>query len=255
METAVITGASRGIGNALAVLMLRKGYKVLGISRTVAKNCIGHDRFYHCPADLSELPAATEPLKQFFFHDHGLTRVARLFLNAGVFGQRIAPMAAVPYEDIDYVMRLNVWANKLLLDLLLEGGVKIETCVASSSIAGVRARAGFSSYAISKAALNMMMKLYAQENPSTFFAVLGLCFVDTRLSRHILNAPLEGDFPEIVALRGRAETEGYLVSPEQRALEVDSILSGRPRQFLTSGEFVDLRAFQQMMMESASKAV
>jgi NAD(P)-dependent dehydrogenase (short-subunit alcohol dehydrogenase family) len=255
METAIITGASQGIGNALAVLMLRRGYKVLGISRTVAKNCIDHDHFYPCRVDLSDFPAATERLKQFFFHDHGLTRVARLFLNAGVFGQRIAPMAAVPYDDFDYVMRLNVWANKLLLDLLFAGGVSIETCVVSSSIAGVRARAGFSSYAISKAAVNMMMKLYAQENPSTFFAVLGLCFVDTRLSRHILTAPLEGDFPEIVALRGRAETEGYLVSPEQRALDIESILSGRPRQHLTSGEFIDLRAFQRMMVESASKAV
>lgn len=225
----------------MARLMLEQGHRVFGISRSAPLQCMGHPNFHYCPADLSDLPAAAEHLAR-FFRQHSVDRVWRLFLNAGLFSQRIAPMQDVAQADLDYLMKVNVWANKMLLDLLLNQGVHIDTCVISSSIAGVRARNGFNGYAISKAALNMMIKLYALENPEIFFAVLGLCFVDTRLSFHVLHAPLEGDFPEIVALRERAKNNGYLVPAEQRARDVDAVLSGPLRDRITSGNFVEMRS-------------
>jgi benzil reductase ((S)-benzoin forming) len=245
LKNVIITGVSHGIGNALARLMLEKGCRVFGISRTIPQNCLRHPNFHHASVDLADLPAATERLTRFLIGQHGIDRVSRLFLNAGLFSQRIAPMTNVALEDIQYLMTVNVWANKMILDLLLGSGVAIETCIVSASIAGVRARSGFNGYAISKATLNMMMKLYALENPETFFAVLGLCLVDTRLGRHVLNTPLEGDFPESVSLRERAKTKGYLATAEQRALDIDALISGNFREVLPNGEFVDIRSLQK----------
>lgn len=244
MQNVIITGVSRGIGNALARLMLKKGCSVFGISRSIPQNCLRDPNFHYAAIDLSDLPRAAERLTQFLITQHRIEKTWRVFLNAGLFGGRVAQMKAIAVEDINYVMAVNVWANKVLLDVLLGAGVEIDSCVVSSSIAGVRARRGFNSYAISKAALNMMMKLYALENPEVFFAVLGLCFVDTRLSRQLLTAPLEGDFPESVALRERAKTDGYLVTPEQRALDIDALFSGNFREVITSGDFVEIRSLQ-----------
>jgi benzil reductase ((S)-benzoin forming) len=247
LENVIITGASHGIGNSLAHLMLNKGCRVFGISRSIPRDLLKHPHFHFCSVDLSDLPAATERLANFLLREHRIQHVWRLFLNAGLFSQRIAPMKNVPLADIDYLMKVNVWANKMLLDLLLGSSVTIDSCVVSSSIAGVRARSGFNGYAISKSALNMTMKLYALENPSIFFAVLGLCFVDTRLGRHVLNTPLEGDFPENLALRERAKNRGYLATAEQRALDVDAALSTTVREHITSGDFIEIRSLEPLL--------
>nr|GEU28544.1 hypothetical protein [Tanacetum cinerariifolium] len=110
-----------------------------------------------------------------------------------------------------------------ILDELLRHRVALDTCIFSTSIAGVRARAGNSGYALSKATLNMLGKLYALENPQVFFSVLGMCNVDTHLSRTIATLPLEGPFPEIVQLRERAHAiSGYVppVKPTITPIEV-----------------------------------
>jgi alcohol dehydrogenase len=241
LENVIITGASHGIGFALAQLMLHQGHRVFGFSRSAPSGLLDNPDFHYCQVDMADLSGATEQLTAYLLGKQRISNIWRLYLNAGQFSQRIAPMKDVTLADLDYLMKVNVWANKMVLDLLLGNGVSIETCVVSASIAGVRARAGFNGYAISKGALNMMMKLYALENPATFFAVLGLCLVDTRLSRHVLLAPLEGDFPENVALRERAKGDGYLATPEQRALDIDNALAGQMRGRIISGEFTDIR--------------
>src|SRR5579872_663480 len=118
MENVIITGSSRGIGNALARLMLQKGCRVFGISRSAPENCVRRENYHHCSVDLADTSGATERLTDFLFRRHGLRRVERLFLNAGLFGERIAPANAVAFSEMEYVMKVNVWANKLLLDLL-----------------------------------------------------------------------------------------------------------------------------------------
>jgi benzil reductase ((S)-benzoin forming) len=120
-------------------------------------------------------------------------------------------------------------------------------------VAGVRARAGMGGYAISKAALNMMMKLYALENPSTFFAVLGLCNIKTGLFERILHSPANAEeFPDVAALQQRAQGDGYLVSPQQRARDVYAVLTGPLRQYLISGELTDMRGLLARDVSRAS---
>ena len=242
MSHVVITGVSSGIGCALAHLYLEKGCSVFGVSRTVPECLIGRKNFYFCAMDLSEVNDVSGKIGRFLIEEHGLTRIEFLFLNAGQFSQRIASVKDTPQAEIDYLMRLNVWSNKSVLDCLFTGGIDIDTCVFSASIAGVRGRAGNNGYALSKSTLHMLAKLYALENPATFFFVLGMCLVDTRLTRDAATMPIEGDFPEMRLLRERAKLSGYTVSAQERARTIHSLLAGNLKSQAKSGDFVEIRA-------------
>jgi benzil reductase ((S)-benzoin forming) len=87
----------------------------------------------------------------------------------------------------------------------------------------------------------MLMQLYALEHPETYFAVLGLCNVETALSRRIRTLPLEGDFAEIEKLRQRGTQPGYVVSAPSRAEDVCRLLAQGLRQQLPSGQFAEIR--------------
>jgi NAD(P)-dependent dehydrogenase (short-subunit alcohol dehydrogenase family) len=222
--------------------MLDKGMRVFGVSRTIPQDLLRNSNFHHVQVDLSDSKAASERLADYFIRQQQLDRVAYLFLNAGVFGSQVQKVSDISLPDIKNVVDINLWTNKVVLDVFFRSGVPIETCCVSASVAGVRARAGMGSYAISKAALNMMMRLYALENPSTFFAVLGLCSLKTGLFERILYPPVsEGEFPDVALLQQRAHVDGYLVSPQQRAGDIFTVLNGPLRQHLISGEFTDMR--------------
>jgi NAD(P)-dependent dehydrogenase (short-subunit alcohol dehydrogenase family) len=237
----LITGTSRGIGNALARQLLTQGRTVYGVSRTLPTNLLGHPQYAHLTVDLAQTGDLCDAVLEKLIRKHGIARLGHVFLNAGQFSPRIAPMNQVPLSEIQGLVDANVWANKVLLDTLIGHGIAMGTCVVSSSIAGARARAGNSGYAISKAMLNMMMQLYALENPSTYFAVLGLCNVDTALARRIGALPLEGCFPEIEKLRTRGAAPGYLATADDRAIHILRLLSlGLPER-LESGQFAEVR--------------
>ena len=50
-KTIVISGASRGIGNAAAHFFLSSGYRVIGISRSASE--INHPQFFHANCDVT----------------------------------------------------------------------------------------------------------------------------------------------------------------------------------------------------------
>ena len=81
---AVVTGASSGIGAAIAARLLDEGWRVTGISRTAPPHA--DDRLRWLPADLArpeELPAALTPMAEdgpldALVHAAGVQRSARL---------------------------------------------------------------------------------------------------------------------------------------------------------------------------------
>ena len=242
MINVLITGVSSGIGHALAKHYLESGACVYGLSRRHPPDLIAHPRFRFCPVDLAVPLTAQAALQRFLLDTQGLTVLDYAFLNAGRFSQRIARVSDVRLADIQQLMDINVWANKTVLDVLLHGGVSIRNCIFSASIAGVRARAGNSGYALSKATLNMLAKLYALEHPDVFFAAIGLCSVDTALSQDVLSLPIDGNFPAIANLRQRNLEPDYLASPQQRAYQLDQLLQGPLQKLLESGDFVEIRS-------------
>ncbi|MBJ9974794.1 SDR family NAD(P)-dependent oxidoreductase [Pseudomonas sp. S75] len=235
MAQVFITGVSTGIGLALARLHLARGDEVWGVSRRAPIDLITHPRLHFRALDLcAEDPG--QSLVQAFI---GETAFDTAYLNAGTFGAAPELASQTSVDAFRSVLELNLVAVKWVLDRLLCRQASVRQVVFSASVSGIRQRAGMLSYSVSKAALNALAKVYHLENPDVFFAVLGLCNVDTTVAQTILQA--DERFPELVALRERSTQEGYIVSPEQRAQQIVDLLAKRHAIALQSGQFYEIR--------------
>ncbi|AVD85048.1 short-chain dehydrogenase [Pseudomonas sp. SWI6] len=235
MNHVFISGVSSGIGHALAALHLARGDEVWGVSRRAPEDLLRHAGFHFRGLDLCA-PSGSEAALQVFL---GETCFDTAYLNAGTFGSAPDLACNTSAEAFREVMELNVVAVKWVLDLLLKRDALPRQVVFSASVSGIRQRAGMLSYSVSKAALNALAKVYHLENPEVFFAVLGLCNVDTTVAHTILQA--DERFPELVALRERAAQPGYVASPQERARDIVTLLARRQAIALQSGQFYEVR--------------
>ncbi|WP_338801489.1 SDR family NAD(P)-dependent oxidoreductase [Pseudomonas sp. RSB 5.4] len=235
-----ITGVSSGIGEALAQLHLQNGHTVFGTARRQPYALMDHPNFRFRPFDLSRPSEMGELFKDNFAEvlEQG---VDRFFLNAGVSGNVPGRGGDFTLDELQHVLNVNVLANKAILDLMLASAQRPATCVLSASMAGVRFRAGTLPYSLSKAALAALAGVYAEENPEIFFAVLGLCNVDTGLSRQVSFSQRTADFADLKSLQQRALAPGYMVSPAQRAKDILAVIDAPEAYGIKSGIFVDMR--------------
>ncbi|WP_424942395.1 SDR family NAD(P)-dependent oxidoreductase [Aliiroseovarius crassostreae] len=255
-QTALITGTRSGIGLMLARRLLFMGYTVFGMSRATTtelpEDLSANPNYHHYSCDLSDFDALDQTINRLLSEQVSQAapdarsggRIDVAFLNAGQFCDALRRTSDTPMDELLSLQRLNCFANKVILDAIFQRGIALPLCAVSSSIAGQRMRAGNGGYALSKATLNALMGLYALEHPQSFFAVIGLCVVDTFLSNKIGTLPLPDDpvFAAQAALRKRAVTDGYAVTAAARADHLISLLLPQPDPRITSGQFIEIRA-------------
>lgn len=241
MASVFISGISDGIGHALAAHYLDRGWTVYGIARRRPDVLLARGNVVFKRCDLLTLDETTD-LFDGVFAPIDQNGVSVVYLNAGVSGMVPRRARECTLDEIQRALTVNTVANKLLLDAFMALPTRPEVVVASASIAGMRFRAGMLPYSLSKAALLALCGVYAEEYPDVFFAVLGMCNVDTALSREIVLSPRIAEFPELARLNERFRTPGYAVSPAQRAADVYNLIHPTPDECLTSGRFVEIRA-------------
>lgn len=230
-----ITGVSQGLGFGLAHGHLGAHDVVYGISRN-RPDIIGEYRFFAFEsADLSDEVQARAAMRKL------LGRVPRLdvvYLNAGVLGA-IRDMRDTRLPDLKYTMDVNVWANKVILDEIFTLGIEVDQVIAISSGAGVNGNRGWNGYAISKAALNMMMQLYAAEMPNTHFTAFAPGLVDTAMQDYICGLPDDQRFESLQKLRAARGTD-HMPEPFDAARHVMSRLAELKADH-PSGSYIDIR--------------
>lgn len=165
---AVVTGASRGIGQAVAERMAAEGAHVFAVARSengLAKlnRRIGeHDgNATMVPMDLTD-GKAIDRLGGVIADRHGLLDI--LVGNAAVLGT-ISPLGHVRPHVWDRVIEVNLTANWRLLrsmDPLLRQSPTGRVIFVSSGIAR-RPRAYWGAYGVSKVALETLARTYAEE--------------------------------------------------------------------------------------------
>lgn len=230
----LITGISSGLGHALANIYMQHGWKVYGVSRNYPDGLQGNPNLYFQALDLADLRYIPSALASLLSH---VKRLDLVVLNAGVLTP-IGDMKDSRMEDLHYAMDVNVWANKVILDTLFQRGIEVNQVVAISSGAAVTGMRGWNGYAISKAALNMMIQLYSHEQPHTHFTSLAPGIVDTPMQDYISSLPDVEKFPTIVRLQ-RMKGTAEMPSPDGAAHRLAQIF---PRlQSLPSGSFTDAR--------------
>ena len=147
MKKAVVTGASSGIGKAITKRLLKLGYKVIGISRTISKEDFKDKNFTPMQADLSDetstLLACGKLKKENIY----------ILVNCAGFG-KFEPHEELNPHAITTMTFLNLTAgmllaNALLRDLKANGGYLINI----NSIEALRASKFAGVYSATKAGL------------------------------------------------------------------------------------------------------
>jgi len=168
-SVALITGASRGLGRAVAAALAARGWRLILDGRrpdpllAAATALGGEPRVTAVPGDVAD-PAHRADLVAAV---HRLGRLDLLVNNASVLGPSPQPpLADYPLAELSTVYEVNVLAPLALLQPLLpalqaSGG----TVVNVSSDAAVEPYPGWGGYGSAKAALDQLTAVLAAEQP------------------------------------------------------------------------------------------
>lgn len=175
----LVTGASRGIGKAVALELAQRGAHVIALSRTQGALEALDDEIRALggactlvPCDIKDYDAL-DRLGASLFERWG--RLDGLVANAGILGT-LTPLGHVDPERFEAVMAVNVTANWRLirsLDLPLRQSAAGRVIMLSSGVAHrAKAVAYWGPYAASKAALEMLGRTYAAETLLTNLKIM-----------------------------------------------------------------------------------
>ena len=217
-RTALVTGATAGIGYAIALQLAREGADVIVHGRNAERgakavkdieNAGGKARFV--AADLSDLADVRRLAEQ-------AGEVDVLVNNAGVY--TFAPTFDTVDADFDFHFDANLRAPYILVQKLVPGMVQRGhgSVVNISTIAATTPAAGAGIYGASKAALELLTKLWADE-----FGDYGV-----RVNA-VAPGPVEtegsSEFPELVAALGRTTALKRVGEPDEIARAVAFVAS------------------------------
>ena len=169
MKNALITGASRGLGLALARELTQKGWGLIIDGR-------GRKALEEARLELSEktkviaIPgdiASESHRKKLAKAANELGGLDALINNASFLGPSPQPsLLEYPLDVLEQVYATNVVAPLALIQIL-HPTLKLDACVMNiTSDAGVEAYGGWGGYGSSKAALEHLSHIFAEENPA-----------------------------------------------------------------------------------------
>ncbi|MBS0246771.1 MAG: SDR family NAD(P)-dependent oxidoreductase [Proteobacteria bacterium] len=171
-KIALVTGASRGIGAALALQLAEAGAHVVAVARTVGGleelddkiKAIGGTATL-VPVDMKDMDGIAR--LALAIHER-YKRLDVMVGNAGILGP-LSPLPHAEPKDFENIFAVNVTANWQLIrtmDPLLQASSAGRAVFVTSGL-GWMGRAYTGVYGSSKAALNALAQTYAAENATT----------------------------------------------------------------------------------------
>lgn len=217
----IVTGASRGLGRAVAEQLLARGEHVIAIARRAPEG-LASPRLQHWGADLVDAGAVGQRLRE-HLQAQGAPAFAALSLinNAGVIS-RLAPLGEVGDEDLARALRVGLEAPMRLAAAFLgatRGWAMPRRLLFVSSGLGRRAMAGSASYCAAKAGLDHLARALALEEAAQIHGarVVSLApgVIDTDMQGQLRGADAQA-FPERERFAA-LHREGLLDSPAAAA--------------------------------------
>ncbi|NOR41166.1 MAG: SDR family NAD(P)-dependent oxidoreductase [Gammaproteobacteria bacterium] len=115
-RTIVVTGASSGIGRAIALLLLEQGHKVIGVARDFSKAPYDEENFTAVSVDLSDLEKLPAWLDTLAREHHTIDGVI-CCAGSGRFGS----LEEFSYDQIRSLLEINLTSQIYLVRALLPG--------------------------------------------------------------------------------------------------------------------------------------
>jgi len=205
-RTVVITGASRGLGLALAKQFLASGDKVFGISRTrkywpAAKKSVHSNRFKLLSGDITSEKTVKKLLA-------GIKRNAgaiNILINNAGYWTPIANVEKIPLKEFREHFKQNLETAFLMCKYAIPGMKKQAKAliINISSMAGVRAVPRLAPYSAAKSGVIALSQAIAKENAQTGLQCITVCpggmNTDMRTGLFGVDDAMRQQTPEFVA--------------------------------------------------------
>jgi len=223
----IITGASRGLGLALAAQRLREGHRVLAIARRAP--ALQHASLTAWTVDLADPAPVALKLELWLgqIEPHSIAS-ASLVNNAGVVSA-LAPLGGITAGDLSNALRVGLEAPMLLASAFLRATAAWQLprkLLFISSGLGRRAMAGSASYCAAKAGMDHLARAIALEEAPLANGAKAVSLapgvIDTEMQVQLRSAD-PAAFPERARFIG-LKTEGQLDSAATAAAKVLKIL-------------------------------
>ena len=167
-KLALVTGASRGIGAAVAEQLAAAGAHVILTARTAQALEQVEERIHGAGGNATIAPMDLSDSENIAKLAHAVAErwgsLDILILNAAMLGS-LSPVEHLDPKEMERVFKLNVFANQAVIsafDPLLRRADKAEVVGITSSV-GEEPRAFWGGYGASKAAFDTMLGAYADE--------------------------------------------------------------------------------------------
>ncbi|KAI4229044.1 MAG: hypothetical protein L6R36_001192 [Xanthoria steineri] len=240
-KTIIVTGASRGIGFAIAESLIRDSHNVVLLARTAGPletlKARSPERVSICNGDLADFSLAE---KSVAMANEDFGQLDGLILNHGILAPatRIADSSPTEWQhcfDVNF-FSLVAFLKAAVPSLRTSKGRVIFT----SSGASTKAYSTWGAYGASKAAMNHLNLTLAAEEPSLTCLSIRPGVVDTQMQSDVRNVHSALMDEKDVAKFHTLHRQGQLVKPEQSGGVIARLAVDAPKQL--SGQFLDWAA-------------
>jgi NAD(P)-dependent dehydrogenase (short-subunit alcohol dehydrogenase family) len=165
LNVALVTGASRGFGAAMAEVLAANGYHVIALARTVGGLEELDDRIQKAGGTATLVPldiCDEEGLKRLCVSIHERWGQLDLWVHSAIFAGPLSPVGHIPLSDWDKTLAVNIRATQRLVEMiepLLNAG-NGTAVLPVDDIAGAKF---FASYGAAKAAQKAIWDSWAAE--------------------------------------------------------------------------------------------
>lgn len=218
-HAAIVTGVSRGLGEALASALLARGFAVLGVGRTTSPRLQGR-LYQYAACDLARpalIAASVTPALR--------TLAARkldavTLINNAAVATPVGLVGKLDAAELEVALLTNVAAPVVMADLFLRSFAddSVERRIINiSSGAAQTAIAGSATYSSSKAALEMLTRSIAAEHDEPRFRCITLRpgIFETGMQVYMRSRD-PAEYPSVALFRGFKEN-GLLKDPAEVA--------------------------------------
>ena len=229
VRTAIVTGVSRGLGDALASALLARGWQVVGIARTApSRPAAPAWRFLRC--DLAQTASLAATVRPVFEAIAAERPAAVCLINNAATAEQVGVLGSLEPADIAASLAVNLVAPVVLSNLfcrVFDDDASDRRIVNVSSGAAQSTLPGDALYCVGKAGLEMLTRSLAAEHASARFRAITVRpgIIDTPMQA-FARAQSKERLPSVDLFKGFHEGK-QLVAPDVVARKiVDRLVDG-----------------------------